>query len=152
MQLFNGDQGKELWRLKASWGNIVRNGEEIELESPDVRYTLGDPELEDYLYVQARKGKITDKQQVVEMWGDVVVRHGEETVTGPLLTYDSRTREMRFPKGAVIDGPTADLHTPFLRWKMDDNLMQAEQGVDATLKARPLSGDVSGKPDELPAR
>lgn len=137
ISLFQGESGLELWRLKASWAHITEEGGVIDVDSPVVRYTLGDPALEDYMDVAAQKGRITDNQRHLALWGDVVVTRAEQKVTGPRLDYDAATRTMVFPEGAQLDGPSASGESRLFTWNLADNVMIGEGGVSILLKAVP---------------
>lgn len=137
ISLFQGEGGLELWRLKASWAHMTEEGGVIDVDSPVVRYTLGDPALEDYLDVVAQKGRITDNQRHLALWGDVVVTRAEQKVTGARLDYDAATRTMVFPEGAQLDGPSASGSSRLFTWNLADNVMTGEGGVSILLKAVP---------------
>ncbi len=141
ISLFQGEEGFELWRLKASWAHIAQEDGVIEVDTPVVRYTLGDPALEDYMDVTSRKGRITDNQRRLALWGDVVVRRGTQTVAGGRLDYDAATRTMVFPEGAGLDGPTASGEASRFSWNLETNVMTGEGGVSVLLKARPETSE-----------
>ena len=42
INLFQGNKGLELWRLKASWAHMSQNGDTIDVDKPVVRYALGE--------------------------------------------------------------------------------------------------------------
>ena len=136
ISLMNGEGGVELWRLKATWGHLSQNGDTVTVDKPLVRYTLGDPALEDYLHVRSEQGRITDAQRYLRLWDDVQLTRGEETVTGAVLDYDAKTRVLVFPEGAFLQGPKGELRTDVLTWKLDDNILKADGNVDVLLLPR----------------
>ncbi|MFR3458495.1 MAG: hypothetical protein ACLTTU_09370 [Bilophila wadsworthia] len=77
INLFQGNKGLELWRLKASWAHMSQNGDTIDVDKPVVRYALGEGSAsnpdDDVLDVQAQLGKITDNQRFLTLWDDVVI-------------------------------------------------------------------------------
>lgn len=133
ISLMNGEDGIELWRLKATWGHLSKDGDTVTVDKPVVRYTLGDPALEDYLHVRSDNGRITDAQRYLRLWDNVVLTRGEETVTGPVLDYDAKTRVLVLPDGAALAGPKGTLHADTLTWKLDDNVLKADGNVDVLL-------------------
>ncbi len=141
VSLFQGEDGFELWRLRASWAHISREGGVVEVDAPVVRYTLGDPALEDYMDVTSLKGRVTDNQRRLALWGNVVVTRGEQTVSGKRLDYDASTRTMVFPEGAGLDGPTASGEASRFSWNLEKNVMTGEGGVSVLLKAKPEAAD-----------
>lgn len=152
ISLMNGEDGIELWRLKATWGHLSQDGDTVTVDMPVVRYTLGDPTLEDYLHVRSDKGRITDAQRYLRLWDNVVLTRGEETVTGPILDYDAKTRVLVLPEGAALAGPRGKLHTDVLTWKLDDNILKADGNVDVLLLPREETPDQAeaAAPQEQP--
>lgn len=171
VSLFNGEKGAELWRLKATWAHLSQEGNEINVESPVVRYTMGDPvpapadsatsttsptsitspadaptTAGDFLDVKADKGRVTDNQRHVTLWDNVEVKRFDDVVTGPRLNYDSTTRVMVFPEGAAMESDRAAGRADVLTWDLGDNVLVAEGGVDVILKPRPET-----VPDPAPA-
>ena len=137
ISLFQGDKGAELWRLKASFAHLARDGEDINVDKPVVRYTLGPPGSTDYLDVVAEKGRITDHQRHILLQDQVVVTRGTQRVTAPRLEYDAATRVMRFPDGASLDAPGHRGHATLFSWNLATNVMEGEKGVEVVFKARP---------------
>ena len=140
INLFQGDEGIELWRLKASWAHLAREGGEITVDSPVVRYALGDasaanPE-DDVLDVEARKGKITDNQRHLSLWDNVVITRDDDTITAPRMNYDTATRTMTFPEGAALESPTASGTAGIFTWDLAKNEMVGTKGVTVLIKAR----------------
>lgn len=132
-QLASGEKGNELWRLEAECATITHNGENIELESPSARYMLGNPADNDCIYVTASNGRVSDNRQTVSLWGNVKIVHGGEVVSGPLLEYRSQSREIVFPQGAVIESPSFASSAAVLRWCLDENRIEGNDGVTSTI-------------------
>ena len=128
-QLFNGEKGFELWRLRATFGNIIQNGDQVELETPKVRYALGKQEDNDFLYVVADKGIVKDKQRIVELWGNVVATRDREKLFADYVHYDSSTKQMTFPKGAVIKSHAGSMSARLMTWNLADDILIAEDNV-----------------------
>ena len=151
ISLMNGEDGIELWRLKATWGHLSQDGDTVTVDKPVVRYTLGDPALKDYLHVRADQGRITDTQRYLKLWDNVVLTRGEETVTGTVLDYDAKTRVLVFPDGAALAGPKGALRTDVLTWKLDDNILSADGHVDVLLRPRADTEDAADSVQTEPA-
>ena len=152
ISLFQGNGGIEIWRLKASWAHIAKEGEVINVDLPVVRYALGDassanPDA-DALDVKAKKGQLTDNQRFLTLWDDVVITRFADRLTGPKMTYDSKTRVMIFPDGAALEAPTAFGTARVFEWNLAENIMTATGNVDVTIKAQsenPGESDLSEK-------
>lgn len=134
ISLFQGNKGAELWRLKASWAHLSQEGDVIDVDSPKVRYLLGDPGSEDFLDVVSQKGKVTDHQRYLKLWGDVHLTRFTEVLDAPVLDYDATTRVMVFPEGARLEGPTFFGTTTLLTWDLASNTLIGENGVMVVLK------------------
>lgn len=149
ISLFSGEKGAELWRLKASFAHLIREGDNIDVDEPVVRYTMGnpgDPDFQtDFLDVKADKGRVTDNQRHITLWDNVDVRRFNEVMTGPRLDYDSQTRTMVFPEGATLDGPKASGEAALLTWDLGNNVLIAENNVIVIIKPAPDEPDASGK-------
>ncbi len=140
INLFQGDDGVELWRLKATWAHLTREGGDINVDRPVVRYALGDASAanpdDDVLDVKALKGQITDNQRHLSLWDDVVITRYDDTITAPRMNYDTATRTMTFPEGATLESPTASGTAGVFTWDLAKNEMVGTQGVNVLLKAR----------------
>lgn len=136
LNLMQGEKGLEFWRLKADWAAMHQDSGVIDVREPRVRYTLGDGSKEDYVFVVSQLGKITDDQRVLTMWDHVVMTHGQDVLTGPLLVYKTDERIARFPDGAEFENPGMDGAFGNLQWNMDTNLLDGGNGVVVVFKAR----------------
>ena len=136
VSLFQGSKGSELWRLKATWAHLSQTGDVINVDMPVVRYLLGEPGSSDYLDVVSQKGRVTDNQRYLTLWGDVRLTRFDEVVAAPTLNYDAATRVMVFPEGAQLEGPTTSGTATVLTWELATNTLVGEQGVLVVLKRR----------------
>ena len=102
INLFQGNKGLELWRLKASWAHMSQNGDTIDVDKPVVRYALGEGSAsnpdDDVLDVQAQLGRITDNQRFLTLWDDVVITRYDDVITSSRMNYDANKRLMTFPR------------------------------------------------------
>ncbi len=133
IKLFNGEKGLELWRLKATWGYLSQEGDNIDLDKPSVRYAMGDPAAQSYLYVHADRGRIFEGQSKLRIWGNVLATYGKDTASSPTLTYDSNTRTMRFPDGVVLKGPSGSATMKEMAWELDVNRLTGEGDVNVVI-------------------
>lgn len=154
INLFQGDKGVELWRLKATWAHMSQNGGVIDVDKPVVRYALGDASVSnpdgDVLDVQAQKGRITDNQRFLTLWDDVIITRFEDTITSPRMDYDAATRMMTFPEGALLESPTASGRATFFTWNLQTKVMEGSGGVEVILKPRQAAGTTAETPRSLP--
>ncbi len=93
----------------------------------------------DYLFVNALKGRVTDGQKHVRLWGNVTAVRGEEKALGPSVLYDSRTRVMVFPDGASYSGPFGTVEMKTLEWELDADRLTGSGGVTVVIFPRTAS-------------
>lgn len=154
INLFQGNKGLELWRLKASWAHMSQNGDTIDVDKPVVRYALGEGSAsnpnDDVLDVQAQLGRITDNQRFLTLWDDVVITRYDNVITSSRMNYDANKRLMTFPEGAALESPTASGTATFFTWDLSTNEMHGSGGVLVVLKPRPdaPSADAAPSPRE----
>lgn len=141
INLFQGDKGAELWRLKASFAHLSQDGSDINVDQPRVRYTLGDPGSTDFLDVVAAKGRIADHQRVITLWDNVVVTRADQRLRAPRLNYDAATRMMVFPEGAQLDAPGYVGQATIFAWSLATNIMHGDKGVEVLIKPRIPASD-----------
>ncbi len=145
ISLFQGSDGNELWRLKASWAHMSQEGDEITVDEPVMRYLLGDPGSEDFLDVTSEKGRVTDEQRHLALWGDVTLTRYDEKVTAKRMEYDSVTRQMVFPDGAFFANPKATGRASLFTWDLATNTMTGSNGVEIVLLQE---SDSAAKPEQ----
>ena len=143
INLFQGNKGLELWRLKASWAHMSQNGDTIDVDKPVVRYALGEGSAsnpdDDVLDVQAQLGRITDNQRFLTLWDD-------DVITSSRMNYDANKRLMTFPEGAALESPTASGTAAFFTWDLAANEMHGSGGVLVVLKPRPDDPNANAAP------
>lgn len=105
----------------------------------------------DVLDVTAQKGRITDQQRRLRLWGDVVITRFGDTITGPLLEYDSATRLMTFPDGATFESERGNGTAAVLHWNLAQNEITGLNGVEVILKPRPQTPE-NTEPDSEGSR
>ncbi len=150
INLFQGNKGLELWRLKASWAHMSQNGDTIDVDKPVVRYALGEGSAsnpdDDVLDVQAQLGRITDNQRFLTLWDDVVITRYDDVITSSRMNYDANKRLMAFPEGAALESPTASGTATFFTWDLAANEMHGSGGVLVVLKPRPDAPNANAAP------
>ena len=137
ISLFQGEKGFEFWRLKAEWAAMNQDKGIVDVKEPKVRYTLGEPADNDYVYATSGLGRVSEEQTVLTMWDNVVLTRGNDTLSGPEMVYRTDERVVRFPQGGRMDRPSMHGLFSVLVWSMDDKTVEASGGVDITF----LAGD-----------
>ncbi len=141
VNLVQGENGIELWRLKASWAKLSRDGDTIDVDNPIVNYILGDTSKGDTsnnetIQVSANKGIITDKQRAITLWGNVVITQDEKNITGPKMTYNTTKRVIVFPDGVNFYSPIAIGSAKKITWNLDSNVIKATGDIKTILNSK----------------
>lgn len=149
VELVQGEKGVELWRLKATWAALRQEKGVIDVDSPDIIYKVG--KTEEPLRVIAPKGEVRDNQSFIRLWDKVTCTYRDYVLDGTLMTYNSTSRLMIFPEGAVIVGATSRGNATRLSWNLATNVIEGEDGVvvhwSRADAAAPNASGTSGNPD-----
>ncbi len=134
ISLSEGENGFELWRLKAEWATLRQKADKVDLGSPHVLYRVGDAGADaadpaNSLDVTARSGLIEDGNTRVTLRGNVRAEHDGNVLTGPEAIFLNNTRVLTFPDGAELVGPTLSGNARVLRWNASTNILEGEGGV-----------------------
>ena len=135
ISLSEGENGFELWRLKADWATLRQKADKVDLGSPHVLYRVGDAGADatdpaNNLDVTARNGLIEDSNTRVTLRGNVRAEHDGNVLTGPEAIFLNNTRVLTFPDGAELVGPTLSGDARILRWNVSTNILEGEGGVN----------------------
>ena len=125
-----GENGIELWRLKADWGNMRRNGETMELEKP--RFTYYMPPDNNEVAITSNKGDLNQEKQVIQFFENVVSTFDERTLLSSRMIYEGKGRVMTFPEGAALEGKDVAGTAAHVVWRLGDRIIDASGGVDVT--------------------
>jgi hypothetical protein len=155
IDLAQGGDGREIWRLRAEWGVLRRESGTVEVRAPRVRYILdetGEPEKSGYVLAGSDMGRVEDNNRLIGMRGNVLARNGERTLEGPLAVFDSDSRVLAFPQGGVLSDAALSGKGGILRWNMTTNILEGERGVEViwtppSPSGDPLRGAAPDKPD-----
>lgn len=144
IDLKQGEHGIELWRLKAEWGNMRREGGLLELEKPNFTYYM-QPHNEE-VRVKAETGDVNQVSKLIRFRTNVQAYYDHNTISGPLMIYNGTGKVLTFPEGAVFGGPGMAGEAPMVTWILNEQLIKADGGVTMTWEGdRPLPGGKSSK-------
>jgi hypothetical protein len=108
----------------------------IDMDAPDVWYTVGEGNSDDRVHAVSRYGRITDNQRVLTMWDDVILTRMQQTITASRMVYYADKRMLHFPDGANVVTPAGSGRCNNLSWSMADNMVFGEQGVEVEFNGR----------------
>lgn len=136
VNLSQGENGIELWRLKASWARLSKDRESIHVDKPIVQYLLGDGLSNDTITVCSDKGKITEHQKIITLWENLFIAQGNKHITGPYMVYNAEKRYIYFPNGAQFTSPQATSVVGKVSWDLESNIISGKGGVKVTIHAK----------------
>lgn len=123
INLAQGENGAELWRLKADWGNIRRRDNIMELENPRFTYYMS-PDGK-AVSIVSRKGEIEQEQQIIRFVDSVVATYEDRTLQAPLITYSGKPRELVCPQGGNVRGEGYEGRADRIVWQMNSEILEA---------------------------
>lgn len=138
VRLSQGEAGHESWTLDADWATLRQETGLVQVNSPFVRYALGDPGKSPPRQVEVRSesGRLEENNTLLTMEGSVRAEYQDEVLTGPVATFRNDARVLVFPDGASLDGPTLAGSAGILRWNLATNILDGEGGVDVVWTPR----------------
>lgn len=136
VNLSQGENGIELWRLKASWACLSKDRESIQVDSPTVQYLLGDGLNNDTITVRSDKGKIVENQNTIILWKNLLIAQDNKSITGPYMVYDTKKRHIYFPDGAQFTSPQATSAAGKVSWDLKSNIISGKNGIKVTIHAK----------------
>ena len=138
INLSQGEDGFELWRLRASAASIVKKDEFIFLESPRLVYFMKDGTE---LKVVSDRGEIHQEQQIINFIDNVVVTRENSTITGSMLVYNGTAKTMTFPRGGIFDEPESRGKAHQIIWHINNKEIVGVGNVEVDFVS-----EVSGSP------
>lgn len=127
-----GEQGIELWRLKADWGNMRRKDNVMELEQP--RFTYYMPPDNKVVSILSDKGDIEQEEQRIRFLDSVVATYDDKTLHAPEMHYVGKTRDVICPRGGLIIGQDYKGSADNIVWHMNDQMIRAFGNIDVTFE------------------
>ena len=140
INLSQGEDGFELWRLRASAASIVKKDDFIFLDSPRLVYFMKDGTE---LKVVSDRGEIHQEQQLINFIDNVVVTRGHSTITGPMLVYNGTVKTMTFPRGGMFIEPESRGKAHQIIWHINNKEIEGVGNVVVDFAA-----EVSGLPNK----
>ena len=127
VNLSQGEGGFEIWRLKAEWANVRKQGEAVIVEQPRLIYFMD--EGGKTLHVSSSTGDINQKSQILRFINNVRIIQEDKVVTGDLLVYNGSRKTMTFPDGGDFTSPGITGHAAQVEWDLNSKLITANGDV-----------------------
>ncbi|MCT4534842.1 LPS export ABC transporter periplasmic protein LptC [Halodesulfovibrio sp.] len=143
IELKQGEDGKELWTLKASNGWYQKDESIIDLAEPDIMYFV--QPNRDKVHIVAPHGTINQREGIARLWGDVTVSNPKGTITSSELSFEDK-KKMLFMTGSVtFTGEGFAGSSDEASWNLKDNQITATGNVTVQFRAAKLNDAVGGE-------
>lgn len=130
--------------------NLTANNDQEKTEKPQQKAQKSEQESEpDILDVTAQKGKISEHQRFISLWGDVVVLRLGDTVKAPRMEYDSTTRIMTFPEGAYVENDRGNGTAKLLQWDLVKDEIIGQNGIEVIISPQTDPQTDQNDPNDL---
>lgn len=131
VNMTQGENGAELWRLKAEWANVRRKDNIMELEQPKFTYYTAPDNVP--LSITSEKGEVNQEEQIVRFIGSVVATYQDRIVKAPVMVYSGKRRDLVCPEGADMAGAN-DMAGSANRvvWDLGTKILNGFGNVDMT--------------------
>lgn len=128
IDMSQGQDGFEVWRLKAEWANMAQEDGKIIVHLPRLTYFMPPPD-EGEMHIVSKSGTIYQQEQVLQFIDNVVVSQEGSRITGDLLVYNGTAATMTFPEGGVFEGEGMGGRASIIRWHMNQRRIEANDHV-----------------------
>lgn len=133
VNMTQGENGAELWRLQAEWANVRRKDNIMELEKPNFTYYTAPDNVP--LTVTSEKGEVDQEEQTVRFIGSVVATCQDRIVKAPVMVYSGKRRDLVCPEGAdmaVADKMAGSANR--IVWDLKTKILNGFGDVDMTFR------------------
>lgn len=145
IQVSQGENGAEEWRIFADWATMRRKTGVLEVENPIMWHRVGESSvlfeggknktvhLQDdagKIVIQSRQGIVYDNNTKVLLQENVSASQNANRVEGPFLSYNSAERIAVFPEQADFQGEGISGSAEILSWNMRSNKIYGTGSVE----------------------
>jgi hypothetical protein len=128
VELWQGEGGVELWRVKADRALMEEKDGKIFVEKPLVTYFSPSPDAKP-LFISSSSGDIDQTNQILRFLQDVRVVQEGAAMQGDLLIYNGTDKTMTMPGGGSFADTGMKGKALFVRWRMTEKRIEAEGEV-----------------------
>ncbi len=129
--LSQGEKGELHWQLSATQAQYLQEEGLVEVTEPLISYRVG--QGEGLLSVQAPKGSIRQEQGTARLWPTVHATYEQNQLTAGELVYSEAERSLTLSGGVTLTGAKFVCRADQVRYLLVEDLILAENGVDATV-------------------
>ncbi|MDR1359425.1 MAG: LPS export ABC transporter periplasmic protein LptC [Deltaproteobacteria bacterium] len=149
IELRHGEQGIELWRLKAEKAGMRRGDRKIIVQKPSVIY-FSPPNDADAFFISSVSGDIDQTNQMLSFLEDVLVTRQNTQVRGDLLIYNGTAKTMTLPQGGAFSNGSMNGKALLVCWRMTERLLVAEGDVQVVFSAGLTKNKTGGEAESPP--
>jgi LPS export ABC transporter protein LptC len=104
----HGEQGAEVWRLKAVEARLGQNRDVVALSEPDIRYFFEENQT---LSASSAKGRYNRNNRTAAFWPDVSGRYGAVRFTAGRMEYAASTENVVLSEGVHVTRGNASIRS-----------------------------------------
>ena len=130
IELTQAEAGRTQWRLTAERASYAQDEGLVRVEKPKVAYYLSNGEV---FNVSAAQGEVRQDEQKARLWPDVSGEYDDKTITAQQLDWSGGEQLLALSGDVRMIAPQAEFHAPSLQFKLDTNILSAEDGVRITI-------------------
>lgn len=152
LEIQQGENGVELWRLKAAGAVMSQQGGDIVAEKPFLTYYFAEDNLENntgqaqvaersVITVQSDAGDVNQKENRIRFVGRVVAKHEDDTLETEVILYEGQQKHLRCPEPSVLIRPGMRGKANTMLWNLSDNTLHAQNGVSIDIETTRAPGE-----------
>lgn len=128
----HGEQGAEVWRLKAGEARLGQNRDVIALTEPDMRYFFADNQT---LSASSTKGKYNRNNRTAAFWPEVSGSYGAVRFTAGRMEYAASTESIVLSEGVRVTRGNASIRSSRARIELGTQRVVFSRDAEVELGA-----------------
>lgn len=107
IELIHGQQGKPVWRLRASSSHMSREGKTIYFKEPRLQYYMENGS--EVVRVAAAQGSLDQKDGRAAFWPEVVTNYRDMELMAGRMAYTAEQKQLHFSRGVEAKSPGMEI-------------------------------------------
>jgi len=128
----HGEQGAEVWRLKAVEARLGQNRDVVALSEPDIRYFLEDNQT---LSASSAKGRYNRNNRTAAFWPEVSGSYGAVRFTAGRMEYAGSSENIVLSEGVHVTRGNASIRSSRARLEIGTERVIFSQDAEVELGA-----------------
>lgn len=152
MEIVQGENGRELWRLVAQSALMSEQGGDIVAQKPYLTYYLDAETAQPgagrgTVIVESDEGDINQRENILRFIDNVVATHDNDVLTTSLIIYMGEADRLNCPEESFIESSGMRGKAREMSWHLDDNTLHAWGGVSIDFDTKRTARSVPGGAD-----